>query len=266
MFLFTFLVLTQLVTTGCTSVRVTDPVRTATEQFLLSAAAERAVTKLSVSALRGRLIYVDGAFFAGVEREYVMGQLRAHLVKNGARLTNDKSQAEAIVELRSGGVGIDRYGYLLGVPPILVPDQATGGGLAGEAAVISPELAIVKNIRQYGVASVAIIAYWADTGELVAASGPAVGYSYREDWWFFGIGPRTTGDIAPIDAPEAATARARELRAELEAEAIRREQAIQDGDDEDEDADAPGPVPPAPADSRSRLDQPSASDPDSPEE
>src|SRR5690606_18177092 len=129
-------------------------------------AAQRAVTKLSVAALRGRLLYVDSKYFAGSESDFVIGQIRSHLVQNGARLTENRAEAEVVVEVRSGGVGIDRYGYLLGLPPILVPEQASGaGGLPAATPLIAPELAIIKNIRQYGVASVAFIAYWQDTGE-----------------------------------------------------------------------------------------------------
>jgi hypothetical protein len=63
--------------------------------------------------------------------------------------------------------------------------------------VATPELAIVKTTRQKGYASIAYIAYWADTGEVIASSGPFVGRTYREDLWIFGAGPRTTGNIAP---------------------------------------------------------------------
>jgi len=50
---------------------------------------------------------------------------------------------------------------------------------------------------------VAYIAYWADSGEVVAASGPFVGRTIRDDYWFFGYGPRTIGNIPPAQpAPE----------------------------------------------------------------
>ena len=31
------------------------------------------------------------------------------------------------------------------------------------------------------------------------ATGPFVGRSNREDWWFFGSGPNSLGDIPPIE-------------------------------------------------------------------
>ena len=67
------------------------------------------------------------------------------------------------------------------------------------ATLITPELAISKKIKQVGFASVAYVAYWADTGEVVASSGPTIGKTYREDWWFLGFGPKSTGNIPPVD-------------------------------------------------------------------
>src|SRR5690349_23145752 len=43
---------------GCATIRVTDPPRTADEEFLLTEAATRAVNQLSMDSLRGRLVWV----------------------------------------------------------------------------------------------------------------------------------------------------------------------------------------------------------------
>ena len=55
----------------------------------------------------------------------------------------------------------------------------------------------MKSTKQRGFASVAFVAFWNDTGELIATSGPFIGRTFRDDFWFFGIGPRTVGDIPP---------------------------------------------------------------------
>ncbi len=185
---------------GCATIRTTDPPRTATEQFLLSEAAARAVEQLSASPLRDRVAYVDPRYFQSTDREMVIGEVRAHLLLNGVRLAERREDAEVIVEMRTRGVGIDRFDYLLGIPPVLVPASPDTGpvDITG-GTVITPELAILKNLRQRSFASVAIVAYWRDTGEIVASSGPFLGRAEREDWWFFGIGPRTTGNIPPVE-------------------------------------------------------------------
>ena len=184
---------------GCATIRVTDPPRTATEQFLLAEAAAQATKQLSTSALRDRTVYVDPTFYETVDEPYVIGEVRAHLLLNGVRLTNNRDAAQIVLEIRSRGVGIDRYDYLLGIPPVLIPAGSAGPLEADSGTLVTPEIAFLKSITQRGYASVAYVAYWADTGEVVASSGPFVGTTYREDWWYFGVGPRTTGDIPTVE-------------------------------------------------------------------
>jgi hypothetical protein len=187
---------------GCTStIRVTDPPRTATEQFLLSKAAASAVEQLSVEGLRGRKVYLDSEYFAAAESAFVLGEMRAKMLLGGVELVRNRSDAQIVLEVRSGGVGIDRSDFLIGLPSMLV---SAGGeeGTATRVPVATPELAIVKSINQVGVASVAYVAYWADTGEVVAASGPFIGRTMREDWWFLGFGPRTVGNIPTTEPAE----------------------------------------------------------------
>lgn len=179
---------------GCASTRVTDPSRTATEQFLLSKAAAEAVEQLSFESLRGRRVFVDTQFFAAAEQAFVIGELRARLLLAGVQLVPSRDLAQVVLEVRSGGVGIDRNDFLVGLPGLLLtPDAGVGGD--ANVPLATPEIAAVKNLEQRGVASVAYVAYWAETGEIVASSGPYIGRTLRDDWWFFGVGPRTVGDI-----------------------------------------------------------------------
>ena len=186
--------------TGCATIRVTDPPRTATEQFLLTGAAEEAVNQLSADALRDRIVYIDTTYLTSAwqtapELSYMIGEFRSKLLKGGARLVPSREKAQIVIELRSPGIGIDRLEFLLGVPSIAVPSIAGGAGAV--APLITPEVALLKSTRQYGFASVAFVAYWVDTGELLTSSGPFVGRTFREDWWILGTGPRTIGDIPP---------------------------------------------------------------------
>lgn len=184
--------------TGCTStIRVTDPPRTASEQFLLSIAAKRAVEQLSMEGLHGRRVYMDERYFAASESEFVLGELRAKLLMGGVQIVPDRENAQIVLEVRSGGVGIDRSDFLLGIPSLIV-DTGTDEGLT-RVPLQTPELALLKNINQHGVASVAFVAYWAETGEVVASSGPYIGRTMREDWWILGFGPRTVGNIPTTD-------------------------------------------------------------------
>jgi hypothetical protein len=186
---------------GCATVRVSDPPRTATEQFLISQAATAAVQQLATSALFDREVWIDTTYFDSLDAPFVLGELRAHLLTGGTRLVESRHEAQVIVEVRTGGVGIDRYDYLFGLPSLLIPASMTVGDPTGSGSLVTPELAIVKNLRQKGFASVALVAYWADNGELLAATGPFIGRSEREDWWFFGFGPRSSGDVVTVQDP-----------------------------------------------------------------
>ena len=181
---------------GCTNLRTTDPARTATEQFLMSEAVNRAIDQLSAVALRDKEVFVSDEFVNRYEDRFLMAELRARLLMSGVRLKDRREQAKIILEVRSGGVGIDRQDYLLGIPAFALSNSGTG-----EIPLVTPEIAIIKNLKQRGFASVAFVAYWAETGELVASSGPFIGRTLREDYWLFGTGPRTVGNIPTTEKP-----------------------------------------------------------------
>jgi hypothetical protein len=190
------LLLLSVVSSGCATIRVTDPPRAADEQFLLTGAAIQAVSKLSTDELRDRKVWVESAYFNAPEQAYVVGEVRAKLLLSGVRLVTERKEAQIIVELRSGGVGINRKEFLLGLPSIPIPGINSGSGsVATGVPFITPELAILKNTNQRGFASIAFVAYWADTGEVVTSSGPFIGRTNRNDWWIFGAGPRTDGNV-----------------------------------------------------------------------
>jgi hypothetical protein len=195
------LTLLSLSSFGCATIRVTDPPRSATEQFLLSEAAAMAISQLATEALLARRVYLDPTYLTAAkqpsqEHSFLLGELRAWLLLSGVQLVNEREEADIIMEVRSGGVGIDRLEYLLGIPSFNI---AAGPGTAGAVPLATPELAILKSTRQRGFATVAFIAYWRDTGQVVASSGPHVGRTFRDDWWILGYGPRTSGNIPPTE-------------------------------------------------------------------
>jgi hypothetical protein len=186
---------------GCATIRVTDPPRTADEEFLENVATARAVEQVSVNVLRDRKVFLDTTYLTAStqpsdEHQYLLGELRSKMLLGGVRLVDSKSDAQIIMEVRSQGISNNRIEFLLGLPA-----SSIGGIFTGGIAAATPELAILKRTTQLGFASVAYIAYWADTGEVVASSGPFVGRTIREDWWFFGYGPETYGNIPPAQPP-----------------------------------------------------------------
>ena len=185
---------------GCTTVRTTDPPKTATEQFLTSVAAANAVRELTAEPLRGRAVFIDETYFPK-DQQFALGEIRAHLLLAGIRLTNQRDQAEIIVEPRTGGIGIDRYEFLLGIPSLPLGAVTASAGLPA-GTITTPELALIKNTRQWGTAGIAYVAYWRESGEILTSSGPEIGRSFREDWWFFGWGPNSISNIPPTQPLE----------------------------------------------------------------
>lgn len=206
---------------GCATVRVTDPPRTATEQFLISGSIQEAVNDLSMDGLRDQLVFVDANYLVGdpaqsgptniIQRDrpgqdylFLLGEVRAKMLKEGVRLTSRREEATVVVEVRSGGVGIDRYEFLLGFPSVVLNNVTGGSGSTGTGVpLVTPEISILKSSRQRAFSSVAIVAYRnkAGSGEMVSQSGPFVGRRYRADYWIFGTGPNTVGDVAPAEKP-----------------------------------------------------------------
>jgi len=205
---------------GCATVRVTDPEYTATQQFLENVASEQAVAQLSMNGLRDQLVFVDSSYLfpplqhpieqqlliePSFEHAFLLGELRARLLTQGVRLTSDRNEATVILEVRSAGVGVDDYEYLFGLSAAAVSSvggtlgsAATAGASSG-TSLIGTQIAILQQTKLKGYASVAIVAYRAKTGELVATSGPFVGRTHREDFWILGFGPHTVGNIPPAE-------------------------------------------------------------------
>ncbi len=196
---------------GCATIRVTDPPRSADEQFLLTEATRRSVAQLALDALRDRSVWIETGYALSTTQPYdhsfltnevrqpsfeelfVVAELRARLLRSGVRLAPSRQAAQVVLELRIGAVSNNREEFLLGIPATAIPTGTETANLA----VATPEIAILKKTTQRGFASIAFVAYWADSGELLTLSGPFVGRSLRKDTWIFGIGPNTVGDIPP---------------------------------------------------------------------
>ena len=101
---------------GCTTERQTDPARTATEQLLISTAADRAANKLALQIPRNSQVFVDAADFEGVDSKYAIAAIRAHLIENGAKLVDDRAKADTIVEIRAGALSVNQDQMLVGIP------------------------------------------------------------------------------------------------------------------------------------------------------
>ena len=185
---------------GCTTVTMTEPPQTATEQLLVTTAIDDAIAKMNVSSLTaGTRIFVDTSFFDGTGRDrtilfpkYAMGAVRERLLRAGALMADDKQTADVVVELRTGGQSVDHNSLFVGIPSITIPIPPYF-----TAPVTTPELALFKRDRKTGVAKLAIVAYGRGSGAFTGASGAAFGSSNHTEYTVLLLFDWINSDIEP---------------------------------------------------------------------
>jgi hypothetical protein len=174
---------------------MTNPPRSATEQLLLSTAADRAIASVSLGELSGKKVFVDGTYYESYDSKYVLGSIRDALSRSGALLMPSMTNSEIVVEARSGGLSIDASDTLFGIAQTGLPIP-----LAGTLNV--PELAIYKSSRQNAIAKLALLAYSVQSHEHVMSSGPMVGKAYNTYYKLLGLIQWTSTDIPEKKKPK----------------------------------------------------------------
>ncbi|MDX9862613.1 MAG: hypothetical protein RBS99_17030 [Rhodospirillales bacterium] len=173
---------------ACSTTRDTQPPRTATEQLLLSSAADRAARQLTLRIPAGKKVYVEDQYMEGYDSKYAVGAIRDRLLNQGMRLINSRLDADIIVEARLGALSIDEHRQLFGIPDTELPVP-----LAGQLK--TPEIALFKRHQWKGIAKMAVTAYDAKSGAFIGSSGPRYGASHKTDWVFLLFISRTTDDL-----------------------------------------------------------------------
>lgn len=166
---------------GCTEVRRTEPDRTATEQLLISTAADNAVEKLDVGAPEGAAVFLDAQYFKSYDEGYVLAAVRERLADQGVRLVGSREKAEYAVEIRSGALSINRRRDFAGLGGFEAPIPLS-------EAVEIPELAIFESLDRTGLAKMALATYSLPDGRLVSETGPVYGLSWLDKNSLFGVG------------------------------------------------------------------------------
>lgn len=166
---------TALLLAACSTQKESSPPRTATEQLLLSTAADRAVKRMALEIPPGKKVFVETNYFEGVDSKYAVAAIRDRLLKQGVALTDERKEADAVIELRAGALSIDESETLVGIPSMDVPIPLAG-------AFTLPEIALFKRGERKGVARFAATSYDAKDGLLVASSEPKSGYAHKNEW------------------------------------------------------------------------------------
>jgi Family of unknown function (DUF6655) len=187
-----------LLLAGCTTIRLTEPPQTATEQLLVSTAVDHAVANLKPPIPPGSKVFVDAQYFdtdGVVLPKYTIGAVRDLVLHAGGDLVADRKEADLILEMRNGAQSIDHNSFLLGIPSIPIPIPLTG-------TVQTPGLAFFKHDKQRGVAKIALTLYNAKSGALAGATGPVFGDSYDTHWTVLLLITWDTQNILPDDIPD----------------------------------------------------------------
>lgn len=177
---------------GCGTTRMTDTLRTGTEQLLLSNAIDQAISAMNFAPLAGKDVFLDSTYLRGVIDEgYITSSLRQALLANGCVLKPTREEATYVLEARAGAVGTNRHDVLVGVPAVSLPTAAFVQG----APSMIPEIPFAKSSEQKGIAKLAVFAYNQVTGQPVWQSGAFPIVANAKDTWVLGTGPFQRGTI-----------------------------------------------------------------------
>ena len=157
---------------GCASTSESNPGRTATEQLLMARAADQAVEGLRLPIPPGSRVFVESRYFQGEGSSYATSAVRGALSEAGFALADDKAQADAVFELRSGALSLEQMRRVVGLPPLAVPINENFN------VVSLPELSIYSRRDRVGVAEFSGFVYDARTGAPLGAVAPMIG-EYR---------------------------------------------------------------------------------------
>jgi hypothetical protein len=163
--------LVAVVVNGCTTQRQTLPARTATEQLLISTAADHATAAADLSLFAHQKVFLETTNFESYDSKYAVGGIRDALSRAGANLVHDAKDSDIVIEARAGALSIDNSETLLGIPTIGAPVPTAG-------AIYIPEIAIYKAELQKAYAKIALLAYANQTRAHIYSSGPLEGKSY----------------------------------------------------------------------------------------
>ena len=180
------LLLVAVAHAGCTSANSSNTARTAKEQLLISNSVDQALARIDFRPFREETVFLEDKYLDCVDKNYIVASLRHRLLRDGTLLVDEKDKAKVIVEVRSGGVGTDTSETFLGVPEVAVP---------GPVPLAVPEVRLVTRGQQTATAKIGIVAYDAQTRQMLGEGGVTLARSDDNNWFVLGIGPFQNGTV-----------------------------------------------------------------------
>ncbi|MFK8114192.1 MAG: DUF6655 family protein [Rubripirellula sp.] len=183
--LFAGLITSMVFATGCATTTTSNTARTGTEQLLISAAIDRAMSTVQFGDFAGTSVFVDDKYLDSVDKGYLVGSVRHRILQAGGSIAAGADKADLVLEVRSGGVGTDGQESFIGIPALGMP------GLPIEL----PEIKIASRNTQMGTAKLGFVCYDAKTGQSVGSGGSSTSLTHNNDTYVMGVGPFRSGSV-----------------------------------------------------------------------
>ena len=169
---------------GCTTTKQSNTARTATEQLLISNAVDQSLNKIDFAPLTGSNVFVEEKYLDCVDKGYIVASVRHKLLQANAVLAAKVEEADAVMEIRSGGVGTDVTSSYLGVPGFTMP------GMIG-----IPDLKMITRDSQKAVAKLGIVVYDLKTKRERGDGGVSLAKADENNTYIMGFGPHQSGTL-----------------------------------------------------------------------
>jgi len=169
---------------GCTSTKQSNTARTATEQLLISNAVDQSLNKIDFTPLAGSSVFVEEKYLDCVDKGYILGSIRHKLMQAHATVAAKAEEANAIMEVRSGGVGTDVASSFLGIPGFTMPGMLS-----------VPDIKIVNRDSQKAVAKIGLVVYDVKSKTELGDGGVSLAKSDENNTYVMGFGPHQSGTL-----------------------------------------------------------------------
>jgi hypothetical protein len=143
---------------------------------MVSTAINRAADRLAQQLPTNLKIFLDTSSLDGPDAHYAAAEITDRLLRRGLRLMASRTEADAVVIVRSGVLSTDDRTTLIGMPQFAVPFFPVGNLLT------IPELDFYKKMHSKGVAEFAATGFDTKTGRLIVSTDPQFGFSHKTDW------------------------------------------------------------------------------------
>lgn len=135
------------------------PQLTALQQILVSTAIDRAAASMAITDSNGFKIediaqrlgktFVEDKNFYTFEAKYALHAIKRRFLDLGVAMVDNREQADSIMEVSIGALGLDAAHALLGLPALNLPVPLVGN-------VETPEMALYKESTFRGLAKIAV--------------------------------------------------------------------------------------------------------------